>query len=297
MTGAIPKVMPMLTKVWNASYAVTAAATAAPKVSGARRAIRRAQVDHGKQGEQSGAGLEASFLPDHREDEVGLLLGDEPAAGLRAVQVSGAGQPAGPDRDLGLAQLVADTEARRLRVGEGGEPLLLVGLEQVQLEDQHRADRDEAQHTQTQRVDAPPTASAASATTATMIATPSAGSARISSSGSAAAASASNTSRRVGSPVPLRSVSNVATITATASLANSDGVVVAVPRNTRAGGRGAPRCSQCRTSYRRRSARREIAAGDFLPVDACRVGHLLGCGRVQQGCAVAAALLCDPFDG
>jgi hypothetical protein len=42
--------------------------------------------------------------------------------------------PPGADRDDRLVQLVTDRGGDRARVGEGGEPLLLVGLEQVQLE-------------------------------------------------------------------------------------------------------------------------------------------------------------------
>ena len=69
---------------------------------------------------------EAELLAGDREDEVGLLLGDELAVGLGALEEPLAGQTAGADRDPGLVDVVAAPRGSSVRVGERREPVDLV---------------------------------------------------------------------------------------------------------------------------------------------------------------------------
>ncbi len=72
---------------------------------------------------------EAPLLGEHREDEVGVLLGQEVELVLRAVQVALAAEHARADGDLRLDDVVAGAERVGLRIEEGQQALLLVRLE------------------------------------------------------------------------------------------------------------------------------------------------------------------------
>ena len=122
VTGMMPRVIPMFSKAWKANQATTPVATSRPNRSdGAERRSAGPPEHHPEQQEISRGADEAELLPRDREDEVGLLLGDEAALGLRAVEQALAGQPAGADRDARLLGVVADAARVERRVGEGGE--------------------------------------------------------------------------------------------------------------------------------------------------------------------------------
>ena len=73
---------------------------------------------------------ESELLSEHREDEVGVALGDEVELRLRALLESLAGQAAGPDRDLGLLQVVAGALGVAPRIDEHEQPVDLVLLDE-----------------------------------------------------------------------------------------------------------------------------------------------------------------------
>src|SRR5690606_25850820 len=73
-------------------------------------------------------------------DEVGLLLGHELAGGLGALEEAGAGESAGADGDAGLVGVVADAGGVEFGVGEGGEAVDLVFVQDAELPDGDGAD-------------------------------------------------------------------------------------------------------------------------------------------------------------
>src|SRR5690242_10604052 len=113
----------------------------AERLLGAGRDPQRAQDDQREQGDDDRGPGETELLPGDREDEVGVLLGDEVAGRQRAVEQAVAEQPARADRDLGLGGAVPGALRVRGRVEERGQPAQLVGLEQVQLERGYRGQR------------------------------------------------------------------------------------------------------------------------------------------------------------
>src|ERR1051326_5341023 len=76
--------------------------------------------------EQDQAADEAEFLRDHREDEIGLLLGQKAQMGLGPEQEPLAEEPPGAERDLRLGDVIARPERILLRVEKGIEAGLLV---------------------------------------------------------------------------------------------------------------------------------------------------------------------------
>src|ERR1041384_7197670 len=76
--------------------------------------------------EQDQAADEAEFLRDHREDEIGLLLGQKAQMGLGPEQEPLAEEPPGAERDLRLSDVVAGPERILLRVEKGIEAGLLI---------------------------------------------------------------------------------------------------------------------------------------------------------------------------
>src|SRR5690606_9878992 len=111
----------------------------AVQVGGVAGDAAGAPEDDAEQAYDQRAADEAEFLPGDGEDEVGLLLGHELAGGLGAVEEAGAGQSAGADGDAGLVGVVADACGVELGVGEGGEPVDLVLVEDAELPDGDRA--------------------------------------------------------------------------------------------------------------------------------------------------------------
>ena len=73
---------------------------------------------------------QAEFLGVHREDEVGVALGDEIEVRLRAVQPALAGDAAGADRDGRLDGVVAGAERVLRRVEQREHALALVVVQQ-----------------------------------------------------------------------------------------------------------------------------------------------------------------------
>ena len=85
VTGMIPSVIPMLTKVWNANQQTTPARDEPAERSGDRAAdAQPAPQQQPEQHDERAGADEAELLAGHGEDEVGLLLGHERAVGLRA---------------------------------------------------------------------------------------------------------------------------------------------------------------------------------------------------------------------
>ena len=83
-----------------------------------------------------GAADEAEFLAGDGEDEVGLLLGDELALGLRAGEQAATEQTPVGIGDQRLLDVVADARGvHRAVLEELGEPRFLIRLEQVELQD------------------------------------------------------------------------------------------------------------------------------------------------------------------
>lgn len=139
-TGMMPSVIPMFSKAWKANQAMIPAATIVPYSSLVSRAIRQARHRTTPSSTRiRPAAEEAEFLARDGEDEVGLLLGDELAGGLGAVEEARSGESAGADRDACLVGVVADARRVERGVGEGGEAGDLVLVEQAELPDRDRA--------------------------------------------------------------------------------------------------------------------------------------------------------------
>src|SRR3954452_17346507 len=92
---------------------------------------------------------EAELLPRDGEHEVGVLLGDEPALGLRPLEKPLALHASGSDRDPGLAELIADALGVHRRVDDHREPVLLVLVQRTRVHD--AAHTDDADHQQPQQ--------------------------------------------------------------------------------------------------------------------------------------------------
>ena len=84
--GAIPIVMPTLTKIWNSSANTSPPATIAENGSRAMRDDPQAAPDHQQvEHEQDRRAEEATLLGERGEDEVRVMLGQEVERGLRRV--------------------------------------------------------------------------------------------------------------------------------------------------------------------------------------------------------------------
>ena len=118
---------------WNAwkpnQQAIPAAATR-PNTSSVAEAMASArQMTTPSSAIRIAGADQAELLAGHGEDEVGVLLGHEAGARLRAVEEPLAEQPAVADRDPGLLDVVAGTARVEVGVGEGEEPVDLVLLQ------------------------------------------------------------------------------------------------------------------------------------------------------------------------
>ena len=103
----------------------------AEHVVGAGRDHQRPPDHQAEQRDQDARADQAELLPRDREHEVGVLLGHEAGAGLRAVEEPLAEQPAVADRDPGLLDVVAGAARVEVGVREREEPVHLVLLQQA----------------------------------------------------------------------------------------------------------------------------------------------------------------------
>ena len=87
---------------------------------------QRAPDDDAEQRDQDAGADQAELLARDGEDEVGVLLGHEAGAGLRAVEEALAEEPAVADRDPGLLDVVAGAARVEVGVGERQEAVDLV---------------------------------------------------------------------------------------------------------------------------------------------------------------------------
>ena len=94
---------------------------------------------------RSAAAHEPELLPHRGEDEVGVLLGHEPALGLGPLLEALAGDPPVGDGLFRLFLVVGGALAgAALGVEERGEPVELVLLQQAEADDRvHAGDREE----------------------------------------------------------------------------------------------------------------------------------------------------------
>ena len=87
--GMMPIVMPMFSNIWNANIASTPTATQrAEEVGRQQRDAPEAPHEQPVERDQRRAADEAELLADHREDEVGVLLGH-----VRDVRLAALEQP------------------------------------------------------------------------------------------------------------------------------------------------------------------------------------------------------------
>ena len=97
--GAIPIVMPTLTKIWNRSANTIPPATIAENGSRASVTIRSAAPEHEQvEAEQDRRADEAALLGERGEREVGRVLGQVVEPRLRRVVDAAAPDAAGADR-------------------------------------------------------------------------------------------------------------------------------------------------------------------------------------------------------
>src|SRR4029453_14400073 len=94
----------------------------AERVPREQRDTERAPEQDPVQAEHDEGAREAELFADDREDEVGVLLGDEVEVRLRSLPETDAGQPAGPDRDLGLLAIVERVRAHARGAPPGNPP-------------------------------------------------------------------------------------------------------------------------------------------------------------------------------
>ena len=128
----------MFSKACTPSQTATPRETSRPKVS-ARRATTAPRTTMKPMSSTRPSGSdEAELLPRHREDEVGLLEGDEAALGLAPGEEALPREAARADGDAHLPGLVADALRVERRVEEGLEPVALVGREQRRRESRDR---------------------------------------------------------------------------------------------------------------------------------------------------------------
>ena len=108
VTGMMPRHIPMFWNAWKPNQQAMPAAATRPNTSSVRAAISSArQMTIAEQRDQHAGAEQAELLAGDREDEVGVLLGHEPRARLRAVEQPLAEQPAVADGDPGLLDVVA----------------------------------------------------------------------------------------------------------------------------------------------------------------------------------------------
>ena len=144
--GMMPIVMPMFSKIWNTNmHSTPDAHQRAEQVSRRGRRPPDPPHDEPEQTDQEAGADQPELLADDGEDEVGRLLGHIGEVRLRALEQPLPGDPARPDRDLGLVEVVlrrvhveyATRWALSLLIEEGAEAIELVLLEHAELQHQH----------------------------------------------------------------------------------------------------------------------------------------------------------------
>src|SRR5438309_5939280 len=102
-------------------------------------------MDHGcKRADQNDAPDQSPFLRHGRKDEVGMSFGKILKVALTTVEKALSPDPAGPDRDLRLGDVIAGTERVTVRIEEGLDALLLVPVHHAEHDwccDADRSDR------------------------------------------------------------------------------------------------------------------------------------------------------------
>ena len=122
----------MFWKAWKPNQQAMPAAATRPNTSVGTAEIASArQITTPSSAISTPGADQAELLAGDGEDEVGVLLGHEAGPGLRAVEQPLAEQAAVADRDPGLLGVVAGAARVEVGVGEGQEPVDLVGLQQV----------------------------------------------------------------------------------------------------------------------------------------------------------------------
>ena len=128
----------MFWKAWKPHQQAMPAAATRPNRSPACGGDGQGAPDqHGHEQDQHARPHQAELLARDGEDEVGVLLGHEAGAGLRAVEEALAEEPAVADGDARLLGVVAGAPRVEPGVGEGEEAVDLVGLEHPH---RHRGD-------------------------------------------------------------------------------------------------------------------------------------------------------------
>ena len=96
VTGAMPIVMPTLTKIWNRNAKAMPPATMAANASRAPRRLERAPDHEQIEAEQDRGADEAALLGERGEDEVGGVLGQVVEMGLGSVRDAASAKPPEP---------------------------------------------------------------------------------------------------------------------------------------------------------------------------------------------------------
>ena len=150
VTGAIPIVMPTLTKIWKRNAITIPPATIAQNASRAIVIMRRPrQTIEQVEAEQQRRAEEAALLGERGEDEVGVVLGQVVQPRLRRTLDAAPVETARVNRRDRLRLVVGGTGRILLEIREV-EPRRLVGLEHLDADggqepdDARREQRDDA---------------------------------------------------------------------------------------------------------------------------------------------------------
>ena len=142
LVGISPSTTLMFTNACSTSIIVMPSARNAPKLSGARIAVRRPrQAITQKHSTTSDGAEQPGLFGDHREDEVGVRLGQVEQL-LHAAHQALAEHAAGADGDQRLDDLEAVAERIGPRIHERQQaPAAIVGLHQDHVERRQRQQR------------------------------------------------------------------------------------------------------------------------------------------------------------
>src|SRR5262249_25722986 len=121
----------------------------AEEVTGEQRRSPRAPDDDREEGEQCRRAEDPNPLADGGEDEIGVLLGHDPAGGLGAVAEPAPGHTAVPDRVLRLVGVVRRVAGVLTLAHEARQALDLIPLQDAHVDDRHdEAHREQGEHDQ-----------------------------------------------------------------------------------------------------------------------------------------------------